>query len=312
MARSFGFCSCERANAFAVAAQYTFVKGRAKDLICRREFFTAGLTDPSYAGQNEGKAMDWAAAGLTTQAFMLAIAVTFFAGFVKGAIGFAMPMIMISAFSSFLPPETALAGLILPTLVSNLSQAFRQGWHPAWQTAKTYRRMLVATVVFIVISAQFVRSIPQDLFLLMLGLPITAFAALQLAGRKLALHLDHRTRAEWVLGAIGGFYGGLSGVWGPPLLVYLLSIGADKLETVRVQGVVFLIGATVLLGAHLQSGVLHGATTGFSAALMVPALLGQSLGFAVQDRLDQARFRRWTQALLVLTGLNLMRRAVGL
>jgi uncharacterized protein len=30
----------------------------------------------------------------------------------------------------------------------------------------------------------------------------------------------------------------------------------------------------------------------------------------VQDRLDQAQFRRWTQGLLVLTGLNLVRQAV--
>ena len=66
-------------------------------------------------------------AGLDLFHFILAIAVTLFAGFVKGAVGFAMPMIMISAFSSFLPPETALAGLILPTVVTNLSQAFRQG-----------------------------------------------------------------------------------------------------------------------------------------------------------------------------------------
>ena len=58
--------------------------------------------------------MDWAAAGLTAQVFALAMAVTFFAGFVKGAIGFAMPMIMIAAFTAFLPPETALAGLIMP------------------------------------------------------------------------------------------------------------------------------------------------------------------------------------------------------
>ena len=262
-------------------------------------------------GKTQGKVMDWAAAGLTAQGFALAMAVTFFAGFVKGAIGFAMPMIMIAAFTAFLPPETALAGLILPTLVSNLSQAFRQGWQPAWQTAKTYRRILIATLVFIVISAQFVRIIPQDLFLFILGLPIAAFAALQLSGRKLALHLDHRNRAEWVLGAIGGLYGGVSGVWGPPLLVYLLSTGAGKVETVRVQGVVFLIGAAVLMGAHLQSGVLHGATTAFSAALVLPALVGQALGFAIQDRLDQARFRRWTQVLLVLTGLNLMARALS-
>ena len=251
-------------------------------------------------------------AGLDPFHFALAIAITLFAGFVKGAIGFAMPMIMISGFSSFLAPETALAGLILPTVVTNLSQAFRQGWHPALQTVATYRRILIATVVFIVISAGFVHVIPQNLFLLLLGLPITAFALLQLAGVNLALRLEHRARAEWILGAIGGLYGGISGVWGPPLLVYLLSIKASKIETVRAQGVVFLIGAVVLFAAHLQSGVLNAQTLTFSALLVIPAQLGQMIGTRIQDRLDQSRFRRWTLILLVLTGLNLARRAVGL
>lgn len=254
--------------------------------------------------------MDLIQAGVGPAAFWAAMAVTLFSGFVKGAIGFAMPMIMISAFSSFLPPEIALAGLILPTLLTNLSQAFRQGWRAALASARAYWRFLTGTVVFILISAQFVRDIPQPVFLLLLGLPITAFAALQLAGRKLALRLEHQTRAEWGLGVIGGLYGGVSGIWGPPLLVYLLSTGADKRETIRVQGVVFLIGAAVLLSAHLNSGVMNAQTVPFSLALAVPAALGMYLGFAVQDRLDQARFRRWTQVLLILTGLNLMRQAL--
>ena len=219
-------------------------------------------------------------------------------------------MIMISAFSSFLPPETALAGLILPTVVTNLSQAFRQGTQAAWQTVVTYRRILTSTVIFILVSAGFVHVIPQDLFLLLLGLPIAAFAVAQLMGVNLALRLEHRARAEWILGAIGGLYGGISGVWGPPLLVYLLSIKADKLETVRAQGVVFLIGAVVLFGAHLTSGVLNSSTLAFSAVLVIPAQIGQLLGTRIQDRLDQSRFRRWTLVLLVLTGLNLARRAV--
>ncbi len=256
--------------------------------------------------------MDFVMAGLSAPAFWAAMAVTLFAGFVKGAIGFAMPMIMISAFSSFLPPELALAGLILPTLITNLSQAFRQGLEPAWATTKTYHRILIATVIFIVISSLFVRLIPQTLFLLLLGLPITGFALLQLAGWNLALKLEHRHRAEWILGAIGGLYGGISGIWGPPLLVYLLSIKADKLETVRVQGVVFLIGAVVLFLAHLHSGVLTQSTIAFSAALTIPAQIGQFAGARIQDRLDQTRFQRWTRILLVLTGLNLARRALGL
>jgi len=254
--------------------------------------------------------MDWTLPELSPLALTAALAVTGFAGFVKGAVGFAMPMIMISAFSGFLTPHQALAGLILPTLVTNLTQALRDGLPVAVATARHYHRFVIATLVLLLVSAQFVELIPQTLFLVLLGLPITVFAALQLAGRKLALRLEHRHRAEWVLGAIGGLYGGVSGVWGPPLLVYLLSVGTDKAETVRVQGVIFLLGAITLLGAHLGTGVLDGPNLIFSALLVLPALAGQTLGQALQDRLDQARFRRWTQVLLVLTGLNLVRQAL--
>jgi hypothetical protein len=248
--------------------------------------------------------------GLSGQAFAAALAVTLFAGFVKGAVGFAMPMILVSAFAVFLPQHLALAGLILPTLATNLSQAFRQGAGPAAETARTYRRFLVATVICIAISAPFADAIPRTVYLLMLGIPISTFAALQLTGRNLAIHLDHRDRAEWGLGVIGGLYGGVSGIWGPPLLVFLLSTGADKLTMIRAQGVVFLIGAMALLVSHLGTGLANSATLGFSAALSIPALAGLFAGYWVQDRLDQARFRRWTQGLLVLTGLNMVRLAL--
>ena len=249
-------------------------------------------------------------AGLSAEAFLAALAITLFAGFVKGAVGFAMPMILVSGFAVFLPQELALAGLILPTLVTNLSQAFRQGTGPALETTRTYRRFLIATVVFIAVSAPFADAIPRWLYLLMLGVPITAFAALQLMGRSLAIRLHHRERAEWGLGVIGGLYGGVSGIWGPPLLVFLLSTGADKLQMIRAQGVVFLLGAVMLLVAHLGTGLANVQSLGFSAALCVPALIGLFIGYRVQDRLDQARFRRWTQGLLVVTGLNMVRLAL--
>lgn len=240
----------------------------------------------------------------------LAFGVTLFAGFIKGAVGFAMPLIMISAFSSFLPPEMALAGLILPTLVTNFSQALRQGVTPAIETAWLYRRFLIGTVLFIGVSAQFFDDIPRTAYLMLLGVPVTAFAALQLAGLPLALRLEHRTRAEWGLGIIGGLYGGVSGIWGSPLLVYLLSTGVEKRDMVRTQGVVFLLGAVMLLAAHLGTGLMSGARFVFSAALIVPAQIGMVLGFKLQDRLPQVVFRKITQALLVVSGLNLVRQAL--
>jgi uncharacterized membrane protein YfcA len=250
--------------------------------------------------------------GVDPTLIALAFAVTLFAGFVKGAVGFAMPMIMISAFSSFLPKETALAMLILPTLVTNVAQAFRQGWRAAWASTVKYRNHIIMVAIFLVLSAQFVEVIPQAVMYFILGLPILLFAFWQLAGRSLAVPIHHRARAEIVLGIIGGLYGGISGIWGPPLIVYLISIHAEKVETVRVQGVVFLIGSVVLLFAHLQTGILNAQTLPLSALMVVPAGIGLWVGFRMQDKLDAKRFRQWMLVLLALSGANLVRRALTL
>lgn len=254
--------------------------------------------------------MEIVMAGLQPWVFAAAVGITFFAGFVKGAVGFAMPLILVSGFAIILPKELALAGLILPTVVTNVSQAFRQGIGPARATAFTYRRFLIATLICICISAPFVEIIPRTAYLLILGIPITLYAGLQLMGKSLAIRLHHRDRAEWLLGVVGGLYGGISGIWGPPLVVFQLSTGAEKREAIRAQGVVFLIAALVLMASHLVTGVANATSLAFSAALCLPAMAGLYLGFIVQDRMDQRRFRLWTQALLVVTGLNMVRLAL--
>ncbi|WBU53785.1 sulfite exporter TauE/SafE family protein [Paracoccus sp. SCSIO 75233] len=248
--------------------------------------------------------------GLDPATFWLIFAVTAFAGFVKGAIGFAMPMIMMSAFGSVLSPQTALAALILPTLATNILQAGRQGIGAAWASIRRFRLHISVLLVFILISAAFARSIPQSLMFLLLGIPIVAFAIWQLSGRPMKLPVHHAKRAEVISGVVGGLYGGISGIWGPPLIVYLLSVGVPKDEQMRVQGVVFLLGAVVLTFAHLGSGVLNADTLPLSAVLVLPGLAGMFAGLWVHDRLDVAQFRRWTLILLVITGLNLVRRGV--
>ena len=247
--------------------------------------------------------------GLELWQFIAAFGVTLFAGFVKGALGFAMPMVMISAFGSMMAAPVALAAMILPTLFTNIQQALRDGVGPAVGSTRKFRLHIGMVALFICVSAGFATIIPQWVMYALLGAPITAFAIWQLSGRPLVLNLHHQKRAEAVSGMIGGLYGGVSGIWGPPLIVYLLSIGIDKREQVRVQGVVFLIGAVVLTVAHLFSGVLNAQTLPLSAVLCIPAFAGMKLGFALQDRLDVAQFRRWTLVLLILTGLNLIRRA---
>ncbi|WP_099826642.1 sulfite exporter TauE/SafE family protein [Oceaniglobus indicus] len=244
----------------------------------------------------------------TTPTMVLIFAVGLLAGFVKGTVGFAMPMIMISLFSSLMPPSTALAALIVPTLCANLWQALRGGTGAAVASARLRWRFVATVMVCILFSAQLVTILPARALYLILGIPVIVFCLVQLAGWQLHIAPGARRRTELGLGAFAGLIGGVSGVWGPPTVMYLTALDTPKSEHMRVQGVVYGMGAVMLTLAHLKSGVLDGDTAPLSFLMLIPCGIGLALGAAMQDRLDQARFKRWTLIVLVVVGANLLRR----
>ena len=254
--------------------------------------------------------MDSIIVGLPLWVLLLAFAVTLFAGFVKGALGFAMPLIMIAVLPSFMPAQTALAALILPVLVTNLQQSLRQGLGAAVSSGRRFWRILMMTMVGILITAPFVVVLPQQVMFLLLGAAVLFFAGLQLSGWSPDIPPGWRGPIELGAGFIGGLYGGISGIWGPPSIVYLMAAKVEKTEMVRVMSVIFTAGAVVLTAAHIRSGVLNTTTVWLSALMLVPSGIGMQLGYRLHDRLDPVRFKRWLLILLAASALNLLRRGL--
>ncbi len=246
---------------------------------------------------------------MSPQDFCLALVVAFVAGWVKGMVGFAMPMVLVSGLSMMLPPELALAGLILPTLVTNGVQALREGLPAAVASVRKFKVFLSVGLVCLLASAQLINILSPKAFLLILGAPVSFFALMQLLGLKLTLQAPSM-RVEAMVGAVAGAVGGISGVWGPPTVAYLTALNTPKKDQMRVQGVIYGLGAVALIVAHLGSGILRTDTAVFSALLIIPALLGMRGGQFLQDRIDQAQFRKLTLLVLLIAGLNLLRRGL--
>ena len=231
------------------------------------------------------------------------------AGVVKGMVGFAMPMILVSGLGTFLSPELALAGLILPTLATNGVQALAQGRAAAMESIRRFRVFLVVGAVFLVLSAQMVRVVPMPTLLLMIGVPVTLFVLIQLLGVRLTIDRPSNT-VEASFAAVAGAIGGFSGIWGPPTVMYLTALATPKTEQIRIQGVIYGLGSVVLVGAHIGSGVLNRETLPFSLVLILPALIGMAVGTRLRDRIDQETFRKLTLLVLLVAGLNLIRRGL--
>ena len=241
---------------------------------------------------------------LWAYAFLISIC----AGLVKGIVGFALPMIFISGLSLILPPEMALAGLILPTLVTNGVQALAQGPKAALLSTRQFSIFLVSGLVLLLASAQLVLKIPREVFLGGIGIMVVSFSLLQLSGYRFQVRRENKGIA-FLVGSMTGFVGGLSGVWGPPTVAYLTAMNTKKEDQLRVQGVVYGLGAVALLFAHIASGILTWSTLQLSAVLVLPAMAGLWIGRRFQKYIDQALFSKATLAVLVVAGLNLLRLA---
>ncbi len=242
----------------------------------------------------------------------LIVFVVALAGFVKGAVGFAMPMIIISGVGSIATAELALVTLILSTLVSNVWQALRNGPRAAWASARSQKVYIGVLLIFIAIGAQLVAFISDRVLFLMLGVVLGSLAFIQLIGVEFRIPPSKRRQAEIGVGTAAGLVGGISGVWGPPTAIYLTALNTPKVEQMRTQGVIYGLGALMLTVAHIQSGVLNASTAPYSALMVIPALFGMVIGFLAQDRMDQARFRKATLLVLCIASLNLIRRGLTL
>lgn len=244
-----------------------------------------------------------------TLALIGALAVMFLGGFTKGVVGFALPMISVSGIGSIMSADMAILALLLPGLVTNVWQAFRAGVISARGFVRDYWLIFAIMPVVLAISAQVFTMMSEELLFLVLGVIVVSFALLELSGFRGAI-AGQSSRWEVIAAVLSGISGGLSGVWGPPIMVYLLARNILKSEFVQVMGLVFLVGAIVLNLSHLNSGLLSAHSAPFSTLMIVPALAGMWLGYRVQDRLDQQKFRRATLFVLLLAGLNLLRRGL--
>lgn len=241
---------------------------------------------------------------------MLAILIAGLSGVIKGAVGFGMPLVIVSGLSVFLDPKLAIAGIIAPIVVSNIWQTFRTGLTPAIEGLAYFWRYVLVVCIAIFLAAQLVPSIPDKAFYFVLGIPVLVLSLIQLLGVRLHIPAHHRGWSEWVVGVISGVLGGLTGTWGPTTVLYLLAIETPKMRQVVVQGIVYGLGSVTILFAHLRSGILNAETIPFTLILLPPALAGIWLGFQIQDKLDQARFKKMTLIILLVAALNLIRKGL--
>ena len=150
--------------------------------------------------------------GIATVAFIIA-------GFIKGVVGFGFPIIALIILTLSIGLLDALAIVVIPTLVTNLWQAF-SGEYLQAILVRMWRYFLVA-VVSIWITSDYLKVVDIDWLTMLLGTVLFFFAL----SRLFNFHITVSPRYEHVLavplGAVNGILTGLTGSFMVPSVLYM-------------------------------------------------------------------------------------------
>lgn len=229
----------------------------------------------------------------------------FVAGTIKEAVGIGLPTASIGLLSQIVDPRTAISLVVFPMITSNIWQVIRAGNFR--KTLSDYWRFALSLAVILWLTTFITPNVPDSALITIIGIVIILFVLSSLFVTPPPLP-DRFDRAwQIVLGMLAGVLGGLTAIWGPPMVIYLLARRVKKEEFVRTTGLLISIGSVPLGLGLWREGLLSGSLALTSMAMIVPALVGFSLGETIRHRLPEAKFRTVLLLVFLAMGLNLVR-----
>ena len=229
-------------------------------------------------------------------------------GLVKGALGVGTPLLPVPLMSLVLPPQLAVVMMAIPVVVANLVQVSEAG-NPVY----TLRRFWPAFVMLLLgtwVGVRILAVIDERWLLGIVGVTVIAFALLQASSRRFHIPPGLEKATGGVFGCAAGIIGGLSSMFGPMLIIYLVSI-PDLVKDRFVGSISFLyIAAVIPWTINLFFFVLiDTANLILSSLALVPVTLFLMIVKRLRSRISEVRFRLLVIAILVLSGITMLWRA---
>ncbi len=245
---------------------------------------------------------------MTLELFFIAFAVYVFAGVIKGTIGIGLPTITISILAQLVDPRIAISFLLLPALVTNSWQIYRGGM--LMKSLRTLWPFGLTMLVVLYFASLFAPIVPVRWLVFGIGIMVVLWTVTTMLKTPPRLPDRYDRPVQVLAGVVGGATGGLTAIWSPSMVVYLHSRNFNKNEFVAFTGFLIMCGTVPLALGYISNGILTRELLIGSALMIVPTLLGFSIGERLRSRLSGPQFHRAVLIIFCLTGLNMIRRGI--
>jgi len=245
---------------------------------------------------------------LAPAAMLLAAAAFLCGGAVKGGFGFGLPLVTIPLLATTMPPPTAISLMFVPVISANLVQAVHGGYYRG--ALRRFWTFFITMTIATLLAVQFLATVDVKVTSVVLGAIVIVFSIYQLWSPAFEVSRHAERWLTPIIGILAGLIGGVTGLFGLPLVVYMVALRLPKDEFVGTISFCNLFGSLPLFGGLAWHGYLTLPVAAASGVGALITMLGVWAGTLARAYLPQTVFRRILLGILVLVGANLIRRSV--
>ncbi|MFT5111546.1 MAG: putative membrane protein YfcA [Parasphingorhabdus sp.] len=238
------------------------------------------------------------------QVILVAVSALFAGGFVKGAIGFGLPLVVTPILIIFFPLPQVISLIFLSVLVSNIQQI--------WLTRKVFAVFgkisgLVITNAIVLVSVSGVLvSLDGNAIRLLIGVLIIVHVLVADRSVKYRIPAGKEVLLGASVGGVSGLLGSVTSIFAFPSIQFLYTLRLTSDQFVFASGCLMISGFTsIWLGISL-GGFPVGSQLEGSLYAIIPTVIGMLLGNRARQRLSFQRFRVLIKFLLGMIGINLI------
>ncbi|MEM7188612.1 MAG: sulfite exporter TauE/SafE family protein [Pseudomonadota bacterium] len=241
------------------------------------------------------------------EAIALTIVTFLVGGFVKGALGMGLPVVVLALLVLVMPLRDAMAVFLLPSIVANIWQALNGPW-----LRELLGRMwsyLLAAIISIGVGVWIMAGSKSQIMLAVLGAALCLYSTYSLIAPRLPAPGRHERWMSPSFATIGGVMFGMAGSFMVPAILYLETLRMPRDQFVQALGLTFVtitMALAVFMTGHALVTTSHAV---LSAIGIVPVFAGIWLGRSIRRFISEERYRKFFFIALIVAGAYMIVRA---
>lgn len=235
--------------------------------------------------------------------------ITLVAGVLNGATAMGFAILTAVGLALVVDAKTAVLLLAVANPVMSGLQLARHRRTVSGSARRTIP-LAVGGLVGVPIGASLLGVVDERVVATLLAIMTTAFVVSNVREQQRTIPARVEPFASPLVGLLAGVANGLIGASGPVLGSYLVSLRlAAPVFAVTISSIFFVMGIVRLISL-ITLGQIDLTIATLGAALLLPALAGQLVGFRLQEVIPRETFRRAILLALTIAAINLFVRAL--